>query len=186
ACRDDATLQLAVLVVVRQEQSVEIEHPSGMRTESALPFRRLAQERFAYERADRAIPSIADDIVDDAASAARKRHRKELLVVAVGVDDALIAIDVGHEERQGIEDRAVEVLAAIERLFRLDLRADIADRAGQAQRPAGRIARGLAAQAAPDRRAGARIHATAHVELRLILEVRADLAQDERAIVGVQ
>src|SRR5690606_2261486 len=157
-----------------------------MRAKAALSFGCLAEEGFANQRADRAIAAIADDIVDDAASAARERHREEFLEVAVRIDDALVAIDIGDEERQRVEDRAVEVLAAVERFFRLELRADVADRAGQAQRPSSGIARGLAAQAAPNRRARARVHTAAQIELRLIFEVRADLAQDERTIFGMQ
>ncbi len=132
---DEAALQLAVVVVVRNERGFEIDLLAAGIAITTLTFERLALQRFAHVRTDRAVTSIADDVFDDASARVGQRRREELLEHSVRVQDALVAIRVRNEQRQRVEHRAVEILAAAQRLLGVDLRADVAERARQARRP---------------------------------------------------
>ena len=85
-----------------------------------------------------------------------------------------------------VEDGAVEVLAATQRLFCFDLCADVADRTCEAYRPTGRIAFRLTAKAAPDRRTAVCLDPAAHIEGVAILEMCAHTTQDKTAIIRMQ
>src|SRR5690348_6584324 len=171
---------------MRQERSIKIEHIASRILESALSLDRTSAQCALDIRSDCAVATIADYIVDDAAPTARKRNAEEILERTIGIDESAIAVRVGDEQRQRIENRAVELLAVSQCFFGFDLRADVTQCACDAKRSACGIPLGVSTQSTPQHFAASRQHSTAHIQALVVFEMATDPRQDIGAVLRVQ